>query len=554
MYPDTYRSRYNNKITQYEYLPQNYNRTINNPQYVKEYLLPNISKKLKRQLTGAEVKYTITFIKKLDPAIFKDSTLEDITFSLVDVVSGHLMKQKCDIDDLKIDVHELLKGQMGITSENNETYEPWEKKTTVPRSMPIDIGKFLEKDSQYGIQQLFHPESLYRYNYIFLDSRYRLLDGDGTEVISWDHVNSVSRSQGSFNTVGVIRDIVELKVMPIKLPYVANADTDLERITMLIEEFNSQSYIGHENRRFHFIFDTTVNGDYIVLDPHKFNDGVFRFGNAITQLDKISITFGSPLQKIYLDTDRLSSTTTYANIAVITTVLPHNLVSGNVVIISTFDTVNPAGDFLPISLMNSQAGSVSTVLSPTTFSIPIDLSSIRNTIPGTISVTNASNAIVGIGTTFTTSLIVGDSILIEDSLGVRRYYTIGVIIDNLNLTLGAAYTGATESGLNIMLAFGGTLTMTNASVNVVGVGTAFSIDFKVDDVVVIRDSVGVLRKYTIASITSNTAMTLTEVYAGITEPLLVYFKDNSIDGFSFITYFNSKRIVIPIEITYIHPE
>ncbi len=546
-----------NALSRYAYHPRNYNRSINNPQYIKMKLVPALNQKMRRKMTDSEILYVVDQVKKLNPEIFRGRTIDEITGALVDTFIARLAKYGCDGDDEKIDTHELLKAEMGVSTESNArgSLGIINVGIDVPEiASSVEISRFLGKYTGFGIQQLFNPEALYRHNYIFMDTRHRLLDGDGTEIFAWNHVNNVTRTQGSINTTGEIRDIVSIKVMPIKIPYSSSADNALGRVTMLIREFQSQSYIGHENRRFHFVFEATVNGDFIILDPYKFNEGVYRFNNPITQLDTLTISFGSPLQKIIFDTDRLTSTISYANPAVITTTSNHNLVSGNTVLVETFSTQNTTGDSSVIAAVNSAAGNPVTVLSPTTFSIPVDLTTVRNTIVGTIAVTNGVATIVGTGTSFTTDLAFGDDLLIEDSLGTQRYYTVAVVTDDTNVTLNVVYGGATEAGLNIMLGYAGSVSVTNGTPNVVGTATTFLTDYKVGDNITIRDSVGVLRNYDIKAIPTNLSLTLGANYAGVTEGTLAYFKDNAIASFNFTTYFNSKRIVIPLELTFILPE
>ena len=65
-----------------------------------------------------------------------------------------------------------------------------------------------------------------------------------------------------------------------------------------------------------------------------------------------------------------------------------------------------------------------------------------NNMLGTISVTNAVDAIVGVGTTFLTQLTIGDKITIE-----AVDYFIDTITDDTNATLTVVYAAATDSGL-----------------------------------------------------------------------------------------------------------
>ena len=63
---------------------------------------------------------------------------------------------------------------------------------------------------------------------------------------------------------------------------------------------------------------------------------------------------------------------------------------------------------------------------------------------GTINVTNGSNAVVGVGTSFLTNVTVGDSFI---RTGDSVSYTVASITDDTHLTLSANYGGATGNGV-----------------------------------------------------------------------------------------------------------
>ena len=82
--------------------------------------------------------------------------------------------------------------------------------------------------------------------------------------------NNEITSQGTVNAIGNIRDITALRIFPIKLPYNSYIDNDYTRVTIFIQEISAQSFIGQENRRFHFMFSTTVDDRWINLEPESF--------------------------------------------------------------------------------------------------------------------------------------------------------------------------------------------------------------------------------------------------------------------------------------------
>lgn len=99
----------------------------------------------------------------------------------------------------------------------------------------------------------------------------------------------------------------------------------------------------------------------------------------------------------------------------------------------------------------------------------------------------------------------------------------------------------------------GTVAVTNGSENVTGTGTAFTAELMVGDTIAITDSSAVTRLYVVALITSPTALVITAPYGGITEGGLAAVRNDSVPGLQLTPYYDSKRIRIEIELSYIYP-
>ncbi len=432
----------------YVYKPSNSVRTINHPEFIAA-VANKVEVLIERKITMSEKRLIKYYIVKLRPAVFKGYTIPRALETLADILSKKIKKINCEVT--YVDMHEYARKEIGISGEADSlsfdlTGGGGTSITSTPIALgtSVDIMRIMGASNAYSVQQLLNPQALWRNNYFVLDSRYRILDNDGSKFVAWNHVNNVTRAQGTVNTVGTIRDLVEMKVYPIRLPYTASAENDLRRVTMLVEEFSAQSFIGQENRRFHFMFDVEIDGDWIRLNPYFHNNGVFRFEQPVTQFDTVTVTFGSPLDDVILDVDRLNASNTYATTAVLTTIGDHNLSSGNKVYISEFNTNSPINDAVVISLVN--ADHVITVTSDTSFTIPVDTSSIVNTsLTGTdVGVTNGSPTVTGptADTLFTTELKANDVVKI---LGVS--YTILSIESAISMTLATNYTGVTNAAL-----------------------------------------------------------------------------------------------------------
>ena len=150
-------------------------------------------------------------------------------------------------------------------------------------------------------------------------------------------------------------------------------------------------------------------------------------------------------------------------------------------------------------------------------------------LTGTIAVTEGSLKVIGTGTSFTTELVKNEEINIE---GVS--YTVIGILSDTELILSKTYSGDTSSGLISFLNsksapsaeaieftnftepviedLTGTVSVTNDSITVIGIGTAFTAELEIGQLIYIE---GVT--YIVAFIVSDTELELTEVYAGATD-------------------------------------
>jgi hypothetical protein len=310
--------------------------------------------------------------------------------------------------------------------------------------------------------------------YILLDTRYRLLDNDGTRYFKWNFLSNNTITQGTVNALFDVQNIIAMRTYPIRIPYVSNLDNAYKRVTMYISEFSGQSIIGQESRNYHFIYKSSVDNRFIDLDPSAVaQNSYFKFKQPINRLDTLTVTFASPLQTVLFDTDRLNmNITAYAANTTLVALQDHNLETGDTVYITNFTTANPVYDVNVITAINNPDGIIVTYVNATTITIPVDSSSLLFTGPGNINVVNGSPTIVGNTTVFLTTFRPGDIISI---LGV---------------------------------------------------------------------------KYTITSITSDTSLTISTNYAGVTANNLIYVKNNTVTTTPTV-YFGSKRAFIPIEFEYI---
>lgn len=142
--------------------------------------------------------------------------------------------------------------------------------------------------------------------------------------------------------------------------------------------------------------------------------------------------------------------------------------------------------------------------------------SIKTAIAGTVTFTNGSRSITGSGTAFTTALQEGRLITDVNNL---YYNFIREISSNTSAELASPWLGPTQTVTAYVISHNGstildgTTTFTNGSVVVTGVGTSFSTQLTIGDV--ITDNSGTVVGV-VSSILSNTYVTLSSPWGGST--------------------------------------
>lgn len=378
----------------FRYSVGNHNAAYNNPQFMTTVSL-EISKQIGRSLTDGEQRFIVNLIRKLDEDYLRSKKPQDVLVGIVNVVIKKLVEQgSCPPMDgtMFVDMHEKLKDHIGTTSESNTSHSIYDRMqndnivSNVLKGCNISSIMGISKPSE--IMRRFNPESMLRKNYFLLDSRYKNPTSTQKQF-TWDYSSDKSQQMGTVNIIGNIRDIVALRVYPFRIPYVSSADTKHKRISLLIHEFSSQSFFAHEDRRFHFMLETSVDNDFIDCDPYKQNDMYYYFEKPFTTFTSITISFGNPLQKIEFEKDTDKCSADYFSISPLTQITTdneHNLSDGDKVYFSNFDVgfVDPLlVEQVQINnviknTINRELGFLITVIDSTNFSINFDSSNIQN--------------------------------------------------------------------------------------------------------------------------------------------------------------------------------
>jgi hypothetical protein len=186
------------------------------------------------------------------------------------------------------------------------------------------INKFYGLSDLWRIQRMLTPKAQYKYAYVLLDTNNTAQELSGDKYFGWNVINYVSQQRGTISTVSNIRDLVGMRIFPVTMKLIApvgetgktysNKVTNINNnFTILIHEFQAQSYVGRDGRKFHFsLFPALMNPIYFDLgtpsitpeDPYfEFTtsgkcNGWFWFRKPITEFSTMTISIGNPFDLV----------------------------------------------------------------------------------------------------------------------------------------------------------------------------------------------------------------------------------------------------------------
>ena len=189
------------------------------------------------------------------------------------------------------------------------------------------ISSIYGLSDKWYIQRKVNPAAQYQYAYVLLDTNNIATDLSTDTQFGWRFLNFVSLVTGNVNCVSNIRDLVGMRIFPVTMQLVApvaeagkvyiNPLTNINNnFTVLIHEFQAQSFIGRDGRKFHFdlfpalmnpTLDVSLNPFITPADPYfEFTtsgkgNGWFWFRKPIVSFDTLTISIGNPFDLIKPD-------------------------------------------------------------------------------------------------------------------------------------------------------------------------------------------------------------------------------------------------------------
>lgn len=330
----------------------------------------------KKKFNKLEITDLINFINQLNFTKIYNKDIDIVNSDIVSTYKKIVMKPK------NFDLQEYFKQQINEKSNINlKKYESFQNKESLENPNDSELVRTLiqmmpnlnTENDKINFTKILNYESLLRDSNILLDSRYQNLSNNDLTKIQFTIMNNSKikvPGSGIITSIAPMRDILEIEIFPFSIPYSANADNYYKKITMSILELSSVSVDSYENCQFHFMFIATKNKNLIDLTPIN---PIFRFFKPITKLADFTLRFGTPLTPIVFDKDRLYATINYGSSpCVLTFNENHNLISGDLIYINDFTTLNPAQDLNIINVFNDSNGYLCTRISNDEISINID--------------------------------------------------------------------------------------------------------------------------------------------------------------------------------------
>ncbi len=343
---------------------------------------------LSKKFTVIEIESLVRYVKKMNHAIIQaqinaDSTLQQANKYISNSYKTFITEPKA------FDVKEMLKDNMDSklntrsnqmmdkykmerfqNSKNSEGFANMENMTNLMSGDPESLKE---------ITKIVNRESLVRDINILIDSRYQNRSNQDRSKFQFTIVSETkNKTEGSGTIISssMLKDIVEIEVFPFSIPYFNDADNYYKKITMSILELSASSIDAYENSQFHFIFDIEKRLNLLYLTPIN---KVFKFHKPIAKINEMTIKFGSPLATINFEKDRLQTKNINYNSNPMTIEFyeAHNLLSGDIVYINDFETLNNPRDLGIINDINTPKGHLCSRVDSTTISINIDATLIK---------------------------------------------------------------------------------------------------------------------------------------------------------------------------------
>jgi hypothetical protein len=227
----------------------------------------------------------------------------------------------------------------------------------------------------YEIQKIFNESALYQRNYVMLDSSNVVPYDTNNKIYKWEYNGNSNLAQGVANSNYPLKNIVSMRLFPLKFHYYRTYHDFYNVYTLLIDELSAQAYVGHEGRKYHFMMSVSYDNNgtgSLTFNPHNFNKGRFHFRSPIKFISSFTISMADPFTIIDIPSGKQDCYMIYTNPMIIVTFLPHGINTGNLVSVVNFTTADPVTDAVAITAINNPTGFIATYIDGYNISVPFD--------------------------------------------------------------------------------------------------------------------------------------------------------------------------------------
>lgn len=212
------------------------------------------------------------------------------------------------------------------------------------------------------IQKILHEPWLYKTNYVSLPFDDAIIDPMSPYIYQWIYTDSRNYTPSTVRTPYPLQNIIAIRMAPLALPYINDADLVKRYGTVLIQEFSAQSY-STPNRQYHFVANIKYPDNYknlytqvgIEFDTTYCNRGYYWFHRPYKTVPSFTVTFGTPIDLYTIPLNTISlyfipgkQTFFYLGSSL--------LINTNTFYIKNFTTPTPNLDAAIIAAINSISG------------------------------------------------------------------------------------------------------------------------------------------------------------------------------------------------------
>lgn len=353
-------------------------------QHLQQIIYNAVNARRRTTMSNVEQRHLQNQIKQLSQTFIDKYPLRDLVTELTSEIISQFTT--LPLEPKQIDMHEVLKQQIGTIAETQNSYQGTAISNT-SNTPNTAIQSICYASTPLRLQHMFNPRALETKAYIQLDRRFQSGSANNTSVFTWDLSDiSAIGAQGVLSTSARVCDIVSMKMYPFIFPITPNAYLN-SRLTVTIGEFVSQSYsttthitnstgvTSLTSRQFHFEFVLNTNGNTYLANDIGQSQAIFEFYRYIEEIRTITISFGNPFVPLVLQPDRGICIVSAIGIETLLTFTTNTfLVTNDLIYILDFTTSDQPQDVAIISLINSQYGHIVTVVSATEVTINVDIS------------------------------------------------------------------------------------------------------------------------------------------------------------------------------------